>query len=113
MLKAIWFYELIEMKNKYPEAKFYLITKVAPDYFKKDNVLGCTSLAPSIELEKEFKLGSISKREYKQKYIDELKNPKTRRFIWHIINESKEHDVYLVSESEDCFYLRDYMKNLL
>jgi hypothetical protein len=36
MLKAIFFYELIEMKNKYPDAKFYLITKVAPDYFKKD-----------------------------------------------------------------------------
>lgn len=90
-----------------------MITKVAPNYFKKDNVQGCTSLTPSIELEKEFKLGSISKYEYRQKYIDELKNPKARRIIWHIINESKEHDVYLVSESEDCFYLRNYMNNLM
>lgn len=113
MLHAMYFYELLEMKTKYPNAKFYLITNVAPDYVKIDNTQGCKSLAPSIELEKELKLGSISKREYKKKYLDELKEPKARRFIWHIINESKEREVYLVSESEDCFYLYDYMKRLM
>jgi uncharacterized protein YeaO (DUF488 family) len=116
MLLETDFAHLKENISKNAEARFYVIMKHPPKYVRFNQIQECRILSPSDELLQKYKLGSVTWDGFKMKYLKDLKNPIASERIKFIAQESKVHDVYLVSDcdSEDYCYrilLQDAIEN--
>jgi len=92
-------------------AHFYIIQNNPPKYLNFSHIHPCISLAPSVPLAREYRLGNITEEEYKEKYTKELERPLVQELKTWIQNEAQHSDVYIVSESADRFILMDVLKN--
>ena len=112
MLGEIEFDRLKAVLVQDPEAKFYIIMKDPPEFVRSDRIQVCYSLAPSEELEQEFIWGKMKESDYKKRYYCELQSPVAHELMRHIVNESKERDVYIVSVNDDRRLLLNIMDKL-
>ena len=100
------FAHLKDTLSKNAEARFYIVMQHHPKYICFNQIQECGSLSPPDELLRQYKLGSVTWDGFKKKYLSQLKNPVCQELIKIIAQESKLHDVYLVSDcdSEDYCY---------
>lgn len=106
MLLETDFAHLKDTLCKNPEAQFYIIMQHHPEYICFNQIKECSNLSPPDELLRQYKMGSVTWDGFKKKYFNQLKNPVCQEMIKIISQESKLHDVYLVSDcdSEDYCY---------
>jgi uncharacterized protein YeaO (DUF488 family) len=106
MLLETDFAHLKDTLSKNAEARFYIVMQHHPKYIRFNQIQECGSLCPPDELLRQYKLGSVTWDGFKKKYSSQLKNPVCQDLIKIIAQESKLHDVYLVSDcdSEDYCY---------
>jgi uncharacterized protein YeaO (DUF488 family) len=117
MLLETDFAHLNENISENAEARFYVIMQHPPKYVHFNQIQECRILSPPDELLQKYKLGSVTWDGFKMKYLNDLKNPIAHKLIKFIAQESKVHDVYLVSncDSEDYCYrivLQDVIEHL-
>ena len=96
MIKGINVAHLKEKLVGDPEARFYIVAQKAPDYIKSNRTQDCRVLAPSVKIEQELKLGTITRDAYKKRYTKELGRPVTQELMRYLQNEAIDKDIFMV-----------------
>jgi hypothetical protein len=96
MIQQINFEELKDMYT--PEAKFYLCSRVPPNFARFENYQDCKALTPNLILLQDYKSGYFSQAVLKEMLKKQLNVPTCRALLSHIRAEAKDRSVYLVSD---------------
>src|SRR5450759_2385848 len=91
MIKGINVAHLKEKLVGDAEARYIVVAQKAPNYVKFDQTQDCQALAPSAKLSQDFKLGNITRDEYKRKYTKELELPVAQELMRYLQNLSLIH----------------------
>ena len=112
MIKGINVAHLKEKLVGDPEARFYIVAQKAPNYIKFNQTQDCQILAPSVKIEQELKLGTITRDAYKKKYTKELERPVAQELMRYLQNEAIDKDTFIVCDFDERFLLLNMIHHL-
>lgn len=112
MIKGINVAHLKEKLVGDAEARYIVVAQKAPNYVKFDQTQDCQALAPSAKLSQDFKLGNITRDEYKRKYTKELELPVAQELMRYLQNEARNTDLFMVCDFDERFILLNTIHHL-
>lgn len=99
MLSQAYYHIAHKIRDKYPDAVFYAVSRLRFRYMKVEDwnntFVWLRELAPSEELRKGYKSNIISWEEYKPRYLAEMNNPNSKELMLKIAQEAAVKPVFI------------------